>query len=387
MFSFRTTPLDQQEDTVLRRGRLAVLCNQSAWNPEKGEYVFETLYRIGNLKRVFIPQSGIFGENTDSKKCNFSNYSHIGLDGCEFIPLEGEGEEFSFPLEKFEDIDALIVEYQDLGSRYDGFTSILFNLFLALHNSGATLSVYVLDRENPSGRGVEGTMLYPQYISGQGVEGVPHRHGLTLGELSNLFYSEIGAKFPLHIISYIVRSATQFMMPWSIPPFQDIPGLFTTNFYCGQAIFKGVNLSYGEGTTRPYEFFGAPFLKPFSREDAEGFADSGVFIRNTMFTPQFGIFSGEICYGCQMLPVPGVQYHSLSHSLRILKYIKENYPQLEYHLLERVIGDKDLYDYVLGKLPWSDIKDYLKIEEQKWMRKAKRYMLYDDQLTRVKITY
>ena len=60
MFSFRTTPLDEQEDIVLGSGKLAVLCNQAAWNPEKEEYLFETLYKKGNLVKVFYPEYGIF---------------------------------------------------------------------------------------------------------------------------------------------------------------------------------------------------------------------------------------------------------------------------------------------------------------------------------------
>ena len=55
MFSFRTTPLDRQEDLVLRRGGLAVLCNQSAWDPERQEYLFESLYRNGRLRKVLFP--------------------------------------------------------------------------------------------------------------------------------------------------------------------------------------------------------------------------------------------------------------------------------------------------------------------------------------------
>ena len=50
MFSFRTTPLDRQEDLVLRKGSLAVLCNQSAWDPERQEYLFEALYRRRDLR-------------------------------------------------------------------------------------------------------------------------------------------------------------------------------------------------------------------------------------------------------------------------------------------------------------------------------------------------
>ena len=63
MFSFRTTPLDRQEDLVLRKGSLAVLCNQSAWDPERQEYLFEALYRNGRLRKVLFPADGIFGES------------------------------------------------------------------------------------------------------------------------------------------------------------------------------------------------------------------------------------------------------------------------------------------------------------------------------------
>ena len=57
MFSFRTTPLDRQEDLVLRRGSLAVLCNQSAWDPERQEYLFESLYRNGRLRQLHTAEA------------------------------------------------------------------------------------------------------------------------------------------------------------------------------------------------------------------------------------------------------------------------------------------------------------------------------------------
>ena len=205
---------------MLRKGRLAVLCNQSAWNPETEEYLFESLCRRGNLKRIFYPGTGIFGESDAVSPAGAGLYSALGLDGCEFVPLLT-----GIPIDPgtLEDIDALIVEYQDTGSRYDSMTALLHEVFRVIHHDGLSVSVYILDRENICGRWVEGTAS----------DGIPHRHGLTLGELANLFYSELGARFPLHIISYMVRPATQYLMPWSIPPRPDVPGLFTSNFYCG----------------------------------------------------------------------------------------------------------------------------------------------------------
>lgn len=358
MFSFRTTPLDQQQDLVLSRGRLAVLCNQSAWNPEKGEYLFETLYRTGKLEKVFYLSEGIFGEK-------ISSYAPLGMVGCRFLPLDEH---------ELEGIDALIIEYQDTGTRYDSFTLRLFDLFQYIHDNKLEISLYILDRENPCGRQVEGT-----------ISGVAHRHGLTLGELANLFYSEIGARFPLHIISYMVRSATQYMMPWSIPPYEDYPGLFTSNFICGMKLFTGTNISYGEGTTRPYECFGAPFLDEIvASNDLQALGDPGVFMRRTTFVPKYGLYAGQTCWGFHMLPRPGVPYHSVAHALRILRFIKERTPLADTSWFGALAVDEKMSEFVEGNLSWEDLKEHIKVEEQKWMRKAKRYMLYDEQLSRVK---
>ena len=185
MFSFRTTRLDEQEDLVLRTGRLAVLCNQVAWNPEKGEYLFETLYKKGNLKRVFTPEHGLFAELQDQEKLDQTSvYDSLGLEGVEFVSLYGSDEaSLTAQVDKLSDIDAVIVELQDVGSRYYTFVSTLRNLFNVIHKEGLELSIYILDRENPAGRSVEGTMLRSEYASFIGVEGLPHRHGLTIGEI------------------------------------------------------------------------------------------------------------------------------------------------------------------------------------------------------------
>lgn len=384
MFSFRTTPLDSQEDLVLRRGRLAVLCNQSAWNPGTGEYLFEQLYKKGRLVKVFFPAEGIFGELSQEACGTDASYAGLGLDGCAFIPLR-QNQESCFQPGMLEDIDALIVEYQDTGSRYDTVTSVLYELFQLIHSSGLQLSVYVLDRENMCGRWVEGTALGSDGDRTAGIEGLPHRHGLTLGELSNLFYSEIGAKFPLHIISYMVRPATQYLMPWSIPPRADVPGLFTSNFHCGMTLLSGTDLSYGSGTSRPYEQFGAPYMKEYMHaEDVSGFSDSGVFLRKTVFTPRFGRYKDETCFGFQMLPQPGIPYHSVAHALRILRKFVGDGIRVSVDGLASVLGDALMFSYVTGGLQWEDLKEHIKVEEQKWIRKARRYMLYDEQLGRVK---
>lgn len=387
MFSFRTTPLESQEDRVLHRGKLGVFCNQSAWNPETGEYTFESFYRRGNLLKVFSP-AGEFPEDS---------IAAFGLEGCTFCSIknacstscvDGMDEVGEIPdVAMFDGLDALVVDYQDTGSRYDSSTMLLYRIFQLIHHGGSDISVYIVDRENMCGRSVEGTALISNDATTVGLEGIPHRHGLTIGELAGLFYSELGAKFPLHIISYTVRASAQMLMPWSVPTAKYIAGLFTSNFHCGMQFLSGTDISCGEGTLRPYEVFGAPYMKScmaLAATELSAIEDPAVFLRRTVFVPTSGLYKGETCYGFQLLPKPGVPYHSVAHTLRILRFLYSEYPMADFSGLDKIVGDAVMTAYVSGTVDWNDLKEHIKVEEQKWIRKARRQMLYEDTLSRVK---
>ena len=381
MFSFRTTPIYEQQDRVLKSGKVAVFCTQSAWNPLTGKYIYEIMAELSDVVRVFYMDDGVIECSPLLKNVEFVRINPLNPD--------------SLSLEKFSDIDALVVEYQDLGSRYDQVSAVLFYLFQMFHQSAADIAVYILDRENPTGRSVEGSMLTPEFVTANyedepsGIEGLPHRHGLTLGEVANLMYCDIDARFPLHIISYMVRSATQWLMPWSIPAAAGYAGLFSSVFYSGTRMLECSGLSVGRGTARSFEFFGAPGLRDLiAGGNAHGWnasqiSDPGVFLRPTVFIPTDGPFADKECYGFQMIPVPGTQYHSVSHCLRILRFLMKS-EMVNLPGAEMAVGDSVLFGYVAGELDWDDAREQLKVEEQKWIRKGKRYMLYDDQLLRVK---
>lgn len=409
MFSFRTTPLEEQGDLVLRNGKLGLLCNQTAWHPESGEYLFETLSRRGNLKRVFTPEHGLFSELQDQVKLDEGKvYGNLGLKEVEYVSLYGSNEDsLSASAEKLEDIDALIIELQDVGCRYYTYISTIFNLFKVLKDNGINLPVYIIDRPNPAGRQVEGTMLRAGYRSFIGVEGLPHRHGLTIGELSYLLYNESGAKFPLHIISYHSSLSSKNLMPWSIPPSPNFPGFFTAYFYSGQCLWEGTNVSEGRGTTRPFELFGAPYMESLAGYNRKNgyrnwndrdnpLSDPGVYVRWLKFIPVFHKYSNECCYGFQLLLNPNMQYHALAHNLRIIRFLHDNCEEFAFRegkyeagndkrAIELLLGDKELIDYVSGDGEWAEIREHMKLEEQKWIKKAKKMLLYEnEQLFRVK---
>ncbi len=408
MFSFRTTPLLDQPDTVLKSGRVAVLCNQTAWHPENGEYIFETLYSKGVLKRVFTPEHGLFGELQDQVKLDKTEvYNNLGMEGCEFVSLYGTDEEsLNAQSDKLSDIDALIIELQDVGSRYYTFNTTILNLFKTLKKEGINLPVYIIDRPNPAGRQVEGTMLKEEFASFIGIEGILHRHGLTIGEMAHLLYNELNAKFPLHIISYEAGLTYRDMLPWSIPPSPNIPGLFTCSFYSGQCLWEGTNVSEGRGTTRPFEIFGAPYMEEltgFNRE--RGFKnwndpnnpifDPGVYMRWTKFIPVFHKYLTETCFGFQLHPLPGASYHALAHNLRIISFVRQNCKGFSFRegkyeagnnktAIELLVADHLILGYLNGECSWEEVKEHMKIEEQKWIRKSKKALLYDLPLYRCK---
>ncbi|MCI1779834.1 MAG: DUF1343 domain-containing protein [Bacteroidales bacterium] len=407
MFSFRTTPLEKQEDLALKKGRIAILCNQTAWHTETGEYIFETLARRYNLKRVFIPEHGLFGELQDRTEQKDRLSYGINSD-VEFVSLYGQNEESTYAeTDKLTDIDALVIELQDVGCRYYTYISTIFNIFKTLKYNEIDLPVYIIDKPNPAGRQVEGTMLRAGYRSFIGIEGIPHRHGLTIGELSYFLYNELHARFPLHIISYKASQSNKDLMPWSIPPSPNFPGFFTAHFYSGQCLWEGTNVSEGRGTTRPFEIFGAPFMKSLINFNSvhsytnwndknNPMHDSGAFVRWLEFVPCYDKYANERCFGFQLLATPNMQYNALAHNLRIMRFIKDNCEGFEFRngkfesgndksAIELLLGDKELIDFVNGSGDWKDIKEHIKIEEQKWIKKTKKILLYpEEQLFRIK---
>lgn len=355
MFSFRTTPLQDQLDRALTDGKVGVFCTQNCWDTEAGRYVYDIFSERGNLQTVFTPRDAELTPDTN----------HI-----------------QFTRDALEGLNAVVVEIQDVGVRYFNYSRDVFHLMSVLKDMGEEApSMYIVDHINPAGRIVEGTI--PVVDNDLWVPKVAHRHGLTLGELACLYAAETGAAFPLHIISARVSAAGRDILPWVIPPASDIPGLFTCEMYSGGGLWNSTNVTPGIGTSRPYEYIGAPFIKPAVSRDLP--VPSGVMMRPCSFRPSAGRYAGEWCSGYQIMLAPGVEYHSLLHTLRVMRYFVEHYSQFEIHddFWYR-LSDPVIQAYLKCEITFDIVQEHVKTEEQKWIRKAKRFTLYGDQPYRIK---
>lgn len=355
MFSFRTTPLEEQLDKALHEGKVGCFCTQNCWDTEKGRYMYDIFRERGNLQVIFNPRD------------------------TELTPLTNHIE---FAKEEIDGLNAIVVEIQDVGARYFNYTKDVFRLMDLLKTmKDETPSLYIVDHNNPTGRIVEGSM--PSSIQEANVPKVAHRHGLTLGELANLYYHEIAAKFPLHIISALATDSNHQLMPWTIAPASDIPGLFTCDVYSGGGLWNNTNITPGIGTARPYEYFGAPYVKTAAGADVP--VAEGIMLRPCSFTPSCGRYQGQKCFGYQLMRVPGEEYHSLMHTLQLIRYFRDTFKEFAFEEgFEAKLSDPVLWDYVNGRTSWEETREHIKVEEQKWIRKAKKFLLYDDQPVRIK---
>ena len=158
--------------------------------------------------------------------------------------------------------DVLLVDLQDLGCRIYTFITTLRYVLEAAAKHGK--AVWVLDRPNPAGRPVEGTLLREGWESFVGAGPLPMRHGMTMGELGHWFIAQLKLALEYRVISmdgWRPNEGPGFGWPMErtwVNPSPNAANLWMARAYAGTVMLEGTTLSEGRGTTRPLELFGAP---------------------------------------------------------------------------------------------------------------------------------
>lgn len=224
-------------------------------------------------------------------------------------------------------LDALVIDLQDIGSRYYTFQATMrYCLEVALPLG---LRVFVLDRPNPlGGRVVEGPAVTKGFESFVGAHDLATRHGLTIGELAMLYQRELNLdRGSLHVIACEGWKRASYFdetgLPWVLPS-PNMPTLDTALVYPGQCLLEGTNLSEGRGTTRPFELCGAPWLdaaKLAHRINDEKLP--GVRFRAAWFRPTFQKHAGNDCQGVQLHVIDRQTFQPVRTSLALLAAMRE----------------------------------------------------------------
>ncbi len=226
----------------------------------------------------------------------------------EVVSLYGDDEASLHPdPATLEDLDVLLFDIQDVGARYYTYQATLGYIMEVAATTGT--KVVVLDRPNPiNGVDVEGNQLQPGHASFVGAYPLAVRHGMTMGEMGQLFKGHVGIDCDLEVIRCEGWRRDQWFdetgLPW-VYPSPNMPTLDTAVIYPGLCLIEGTNLSEGRGTTRPFHLVGAPWLSAEKMTEycIKGAADAGlrgVGFRPANFLPQFQKHAGKECGGVEI---------------------------------------------------------------------------------------
>lgn len=221
-------------------------------------------------------------------------------------------------------LDAVVIDLQDVGSRYYTFVWSAALMLRACAREG--VPCIVLDRPNPlGGVAMEGAPQRPGYRSFVGLYDVPVRHGMTIAELLNMVRTLDGLdRESLTIVKMFgYDRAMQWYetgLPWVLPS-PNMPTPNTTFVYPGACLLEGTNLSEGRGTTRPFEIWGAPFVD--GRRLARDLAPhaEGAILRPLSFEPTFDKHTYKRCGGVQVHVTDALKFRSYALYLRMIAYV------------------------------------------------------------------
>ncbi len=288
-------------------------------------------------------------------------------------------------------LDVLVIDLQDVGTRVYTYVYTMANCLRAARTHG--VPVMVCDRPNPiGGVDVEGPMLRAGFESFVGQYPIPLRHGMTVGELAQLFntHFEIGATLDVVQMTGWTRSAyhDETGLPWVMPS-PNLPTLESAVVYPGGVLFEGTNVSEGRGTTRPFELVGAPWIDGDALTDALTASElPGVTFRPVQFEPTFQKHAGQSCGGCQIHVVNRVAFQPVLVAVALMQALRRQAPDrfgwreppYEYEHIKRPIdilaGTDQLVQQLDADLDAHEIARSWSAEVEAFGEIRERYLLY-----------
>jgi uncharacterized protein YbbC (DUF1343 family) len=314
--------------SILEGRRIGLLCNPTAIDGEF-RHAVELLSTRPDLKvtALFGPEHGVRGDAQDMISVDGAR----DRSGLPVHSLYGHTVDSLSPTPAMlEDIDVMVYDVQDVGSRYYTFVWTMVLAMRACAKAGKAFCV--LDRPNPlGGVHVEGGAITPGFESFVGLVSCPNRHGMTAGEIARWRHGVEALDLELAVIS--MRGWEREMLydhtglPWVMPS-PNMPTVDTALVYPGGCLVEGTELSEGRGTTRPFELSGAPWLDPYKLADAMTAMNlPGCRLRPLYFTPTFQKHAKQACGGVQIHLTNVDAFRPYRTSVAFLKAAYEQRPE------------------------------------------------------------
>lgn len=369
---------------MLKGKSVAVFANQTSVVQHTN--LVDALLKKGiKVVKIFGPEHGFRGDADAGEKVG--NYIDKET-GIEVISLFGKHNKPS--AEDLQDVDIMIFDIQDVGTRFYTFISSLqYYMEAALENSKPLL---ILDRPNPNGFYVDGPVLDPKFKSFVGMNPIPIVYGMTIGEYAFMIAGEKwlseaankkyayylqaknSADTPFHFL--VIKCLnydhnSKYILP--VKPSPNLPSIQSVYWYPSTCLFEGTTLSEGRGTNKPFQIFGAPSLPKnlysFTPHPTEGAKSSKHY--------------GEVCYGWNLSGTPQEVLKKIDNKIQ-LKWIIQAYklfPDKENFFLkgfDRLAGNDVLIQQIKDGVSENEIRKSWKPGFDNFKKIRKKYLLYKD---------
>jgi len=368
--------LIDQDFAPLAGKRVGLITNHSGLTYD-GRRTIDVLAKSGKVKLVaiFTPEHGLTGaregENIASGKDQAT--------GLPIYSLYQANTRRPAP-EMLQGVDVLVYDIQDAGARfYTYITTLGYTMEEAAKNH---LSYYVLDRPNPiGGLAVEGPLLEPKYFSMVGYMRMPIRHGMTVGELAQLFNGEKKLGVDLHVIAMHGWQRNMFFdetgQEW-IDPSPNLRTLTAAILYPGSCLLESQQVSVGRGTDTPFQIAGAPWFQGKAVADwLNALHLPGVRFLARRFRPTAPPYKDEECQGVEILLVDRHTCNSVRVGLALVEATLKFHPgKFDMDKTMRLLGD----DGVAARLKRGESIDAIEASFQPQLREFLKlregYLLY-----------
>lgn len=360
----------------LAGARVGLITNHTGLDRD-GRSTIHLLHDAANVElvRLFSPEHSISGD---------LDTENIGNDvdaktGIPIVSLYGEVRRPTTAM--LADIDTLVFDIQDIGTRFYTYISTLGNAMIAAAEHD--IRFVVLDRPNPiNGIDVAGPVLDDGLQSFVGFHTIPVRHGMTVGELARLFKAEMGLELELDVVVVDGWQRSDFFddtgLTW-INPSPNMRSLRAALLYPGIGLLETTNLSVGRGTETPFELIGAPWL------DGESLADDlnalqlpGISFAPVQFTPDASQFANEPCEGVRFTITDRNVFEPVTSGLGIARQLLLDYPgdwQTGRYL--RLLGNEATLAALLDGKNVAEITAAYKTGLDEFIARRAGYLLYD----------
>lgn len=360
--------------------KTAVLTNQTGIISD-GTHIIDALVSKGvNIVKIFTPEHGIRGDESYSNIDDKTGIPVISLFGDKNKP---SGEDLS-------DIDIIIYDIQDVGSRFYTYTStLLYAIEAAAENKK---KIIVCDRPviiNPDY--VDGFMLDSNFTSFVGTINVPVCYGLTCGELANFLYGTLGFRENFLSVSKM-ENYFRFLdydslnLLWVKPS----PSMFTSKTalcYPAACFLEGTNVSEGRGTEKPFEYFGAPWIDSEKLvNELNSYGLKGVSFERVTFTPSEMIsayppkFFYQQCNGAFLNITDKKLFEPVKCGVAIIFTLYKLCPEFEFNIsgfIDKLAGTDKLRTMILDGKDYNSIINEWNAELSEYMKLRTKYLLYN----------